>query len=206
MKIPSERCKEIYNRHINEGVTLTQIAEELGISVARVSQLYRQQKRYLDYILEKAKWSEDNIIQLDIPRRLEFVIRTEISSSIYNLVNDEAIDKLLKIRNVGIYQTTDVINKAKAYIEEHSDYYESVDVEINNSTYNVKNFISWLKQFEDFDSSYGDLIRDIKRDPNFPTNLSPYTFDDLRTYIKCQGSCQECINTLEDAYKVFSKG
>lgn len=37
------------------------------------------------------------------------------------------------------------------------------------------NFNSWIKQFLDEDSQFGDLARDIERDKSFPSNVTDWS-------------------------------
>lgn len=69
---------------------------------------------------------------------------------------------------------------------------------------NTTNFINWLKQFKDEDNRFGDLIRDIEDDYEFPKELRLYTFDDLKRYFEIKGACSNCLKTLEDAIQLFS--
>lgn len=208
MNTPPIRCKEIYERHEYDGVKLRDMAKELGVSEQRVSQLYRRWKRYIENEAEKSKWSIDNIIQLDLTGGIMIRVAETVSTSVLYL-SKLPVESIMRAREVGLYHATLIKDKATKHIENNKDYYNNNVIEINNATYNVTKFIEWWKQFKNEDNRYGDLIRDIESDSDFPRYfyLRLYTFDDLRNYFICHhNACQCCIDTLESAYDIFCSG
>lgn len=62
-------------------------------------------------------------------------------------------------------------------------------------------FKEWLyTKYMNDSTYYGDLARDINNDPDFPTKGSE---DDLITYIEGQGSGEEAVHVLHEAFTLF---
>ncbi|MBB1063613.1 YozE family protein [Limosilactobacillus fastidiosus] len=58
------------------------------------------------------------------------------------------------------------------------------------------NFNSWIKQFLDEDSQYGDLARDIERDKSFPINVT--TWNQIENHFPNDVVTDVAKSTFED--------
>lgn len=58
-------------------------------------------------------------------------------------------------------------------------------------------FKTWIKQFKDYDTPFGDLAGDIKRDKAFPSTKK---FERMAKHLICNRACSDALDTFAEAY------
>lgn len=70
----------------------------------------------------------------------------------------------------------------------------------------TKSFCQWMNRFEDEETRYGDLVRDMKSDYDFPDNNDRYEIEWYLS-VKCN-ACNDALDTFRSAfddYEIYTK-
>lgn len=65
----------------------------------------------------------------------------------------------------------------------------------------VKSFYSWLLQFENEDSSVGDLARDAKKDEGFPRRSTSEKY--IRKHLEKLSACNSVLKIFDESFKHY---
>ena len=64
------------------------------------------------------------------------------------------------------------------------------------------NFKEWITKFENLQTPYGDLARDIQADNNF---IDSNDVEEIEYYLIQQNACVDCINVLHQVHTEYQE-